>query len=135
MVDALGVKHIQGAPYICRWSFLTGMRHQFEAEMGRTLEHPLKLLGRVAAFTGVQTHTDELVSERESLLESVEGLVLGQMPQETQNQGRADAQLTLRIDTGAVQTSDDGAHGHFAIGVGLRVEKDFGMHHVVRLGP
>jgi hypothetical protein len=51
-----------------------------------------------------------------------------------ENQRRADAQLGLRIHTGAVQTGDDGAHGHFAGGVGLRVEKDFSMHHVVRLG-
>ena len=88
----------------------------------------------MTAFTGVQTHTDEFISERESLLEGFKGFVLGQMAQETQNQRRADAQLGLRIHTGAVQTGDDGAHGHLASSVGLWVEKDLGMNHVVCLG-
>ena len=134
MVDALGVKYIQGAPNIGRRAFFTRVGYQFEVELGRTLEHPFKLLGRMAALAGVQTHSDEFVSERKSLLEGFKSFVLGQMAQETQNQGRADAQLGLGVHTGAVQTGDDGAHRHFAIGMGLRVEKDFRMDHVVGFG-
>ena len=134
MVDALGVQHIQGAPNIGRWAFFTRVGHQLQTQLCCTLEDPLKLLGRMAAFAGVQSNTNESIPERSGLLQSIKSLFFGQMPQKTQNQGRADAQLGLSVHTGALQTGDDGAHGHFTLGVGLRIEKDFRMNHVVGFG-
>jgi hypothetical protein len=60
------------------------------------------------------------------------GLV--QVAQEAQDQAGADAQLRLRLLARPVQAVDHHADGHATVGVGLRVEEELGMHHVVGRG-
>src|SRR5204862_1391363 len=90
-----------------------------------------ELRGGMADFAGVQAHANELVAKRKRCLESLEGRVLREMPQKTKDERGADAQLGLGVVASAMQAADDGAHGHVALGVGLRIEKDFCVHHVV----
>jgi hypothetical protein len=68
------------------------------------------------------------------LLQRLEGVVLAQVAQEAQDQLGADAQFAAHRCAGAVQAADHGLHRHAARGVGLRVEEDLGVHHVVGRG-
>ena len=78
-------------------------------------------------FAGGQPHAHYFVQQGLGLLQALKGCFFAQMAQETQNQRGADAQLGLGIDTGTVQTVDDGVRTQAVGGMGLRVKEDFGV--------
>ena len=128
------MQHIQGAPHIGRRPFLARMGDKVQAVCVRQGKHVFEFFRWVAHFAGIQTHANEFVFERQSLIEGLQGGFFAQVAQEAQDELRTHAQLRLRIRTRAVQAVDDGGHGHAALGVGLWVKEDFCMHHVVSFG-
>jgi len=108
--------------------------HQVQAQFAAAREHACELLGRVADLAAVEAHADDLAEEGLGLLQRLEGRLLAQVAQEAQDQRGADAQVCLRIDAGAVQPVDHRFHRHAAFGMGLRVEEQLGVQHVVGRG-
>ena len=134
MVDALHLQHIQRAPDIGRRAFLTRMGHQVQTQLLAAGEHPGKLLWRVAEFTAVQPHADELVAKWQGLLQRFKGRLFAQVAQEAQDQRGVHPQFLPRIHAGAVQAMHHRGHGHAALGVCLRVKEQLSVHHVVGRG-
>ena len=131
MVNALGMQAIQGRPNISRRPLLARMGHTVKAQLPRARKNAHKLFRWVAHLAGIQSHAHDLVAKRHGLLQGLEGLVLAQMAQKTHDQLRINSQLCARVFASAVQTTDHGAHGHAALGMGLRIKKDLGMHHMI----
>lgn len=67
----------------------------------------------------------------QSFLQSGEGLVLGEVAQEAQDQPGTDAQFRLGRPAGPLQAVQHRGVGDAPGGVGLGVEEEFGMHHAV----
>jgi hypothetical protein len=134
VVDALDLQHIERAPHVLGRPLLTRMRDQVQAQLAAAREHARELLGRMADFARIESHADELVAERQRLLQRLERLFFAQMAQEAEDERGAHAELRLCIDARAVQAVDHRLHRHAARGVRLRVEEHLGVHHVVGRG-
>jgi hypothetical protein len=94
-------------------------------------EDPLELARRVAALAGVEADAGQLGAERHRRLEGRQRVRLGEVAQEAEDQLRGDAVAPLAVGEGAADAADDRLHRHAAHGVGLRVEEDLGVDHVV----
>jgi hypothetical protein len=103
---------------------------QVQAELAAALEHAAELLGRMAHFGRVEADADDLVAERQGFFQRGERLFLAQVAQEAHDQGGADR----RVPAGAPDAVDHGLERHAARGMGLRVEENFGVAHVVGRG-
>ena len=62
------------------------MGHQPETQLAGAREHAGKLLRRMADFARIEADADELVAERQRLLQRLKGFVLAEVPQEAQDQ-------------------------------------------------
>ena len=67
-------------------------------------------------------------------MQGVKGGLFTEVAQKAQDQSGADAPLGLSVLAGARKAMNHGLHRHAALGVGLRVKKDFCTHHVVSCG-
>ena len=110
------------------------MRNHLQTQLAAARKNAGELLRRMAALAAVQAHADEVLAVRQGLRQRGESGLLTQVAQEAKDQTRADAKPRLCIAAGAGQAFDDRCNGHAAVGVGLRVEEEFGMHHPVGRG-
>ena len=131
VVYALDLEHIQCGPDIGGGTFFTGMRHQMKAQCTAARKHPRKLLGRVSNLARIQPDANEFVPVGHGLLQRFKGIFFAQVTQKTHDEGSANTQFKLCIDTGAVQAIDDRAHADTPSRVGLGVKKQLGVNNVV----
>ena len=131
MVDAFGVQHIERAPDVGRRAFFAGVRYEAQAEFAAAREHPSELLRRVATLAAVEADADELLAIRQRLLQCGERRLFAQVAQKTHDQQGADTELALRRLARTGEAVDHDLETHAAVSVSLRVEEDFGVHHLV----
>ena len=79
----------------------------------------------------IQSDADEVMEIRLGGLQGGEGFVLAEMAQEAEDQARRHAQLRLRPVHARDQALDHDGEGHAPVGVGLGVEEDLGVAHIV----
>jgi hypothetical protein len=98
-------------------------------------EDLLELDRGVIPLVGVQAHSDDLVAVRQGLLEGLRRGIGGHVAQEAHDELDAQAESGLRVQPGAVQPADHGLERYPAAGVGLGIEEDLGVDHVLGAGP
>ena len=112
-------------------TFFAGMGHGQKAVFPRFGKHARKFGRRIAHFAGIQPHADNMLAERQCLRQRGKGFLFRQMAQETHNQRGAHAPFLLCRVAGTPNTAYHRVKRHAARRVGLRVEEDFAVHHIV----
>jgi hypothetical protein len=131
VIDALDLEDVEGIGDVGGGAFLAGMGDGAEADAARLREHPRELRRWIAFLAGVEANADELGAERHRGLEGGERVLLGEVAQEAQDQLARDAVAAMRVVHRVAQPGDHDLHRDAARGVGLRIEEQLGVHHVV----
>ena len=98
----------------------------------RLLEDGLELLGRVPDFGRVEADPVDHPPVAQRLVERLHRRVGAEVAEETHDQLRREAELLLAVSRRVVNTVEGRLEGDAAGGVGLRVEEDLGVAHVLR---
>ncbi|KAG0927063.1 hypothetical protein G6F31_018183 [Rhizopus arrhizus] len=107
------------------------MGHGRQAFRAGAVDHPVEQTRREALFAAVQADRDEGVAKGQGLVKGAHGLLFGQVAQKTQDQAAGHAQLLAAVIQRLADAVDHNGEWHAAVGMGLRVEEGFGVHHVL----
>ena len=135
MIDAVHAQDIYGFAHIRRRSLLAGMGDQQQTFVLGLGEDVGELGGRMAQLRRVEADAGELVSVHQRLLKSRHGLICAQVTQKAENELGGNTQLVRRLLLAARDAVDHSGKRHTAVGMGLGIEEDLGMAHVVVSGP
>lgn len=110
------------------------MGGQKEAFLARALEDGGEFRRRIVPLVGIQAHADDRVLEREGLHQRRHGILGRLVSQETHDQAGGDAQRALRRQEADAIPSHHCREGDAPGGVRLRVEEQFDVLDVLRMG-
>ena len=135
MVDPGDLQQIERFLDVVRRALLSGVSDGHQAGIARPGEYPFELARRMAHFRGIQPHPGDAVAVRHGLVQGAKGVILVEMPQETHDQPRGNAELPLALPKRLPDAVQHRLEGHAAPGVALGVEENLGMHHPVAVDP
>ncbi len=106
-----------------------------KTEFAATREDPCKFFRGIAAFGGIQAYADPQVTilrtQGQRFFQGREGIFFRQMTQERHDHGAAEAVVVARFTQGAGDPCKYYIDADTAFGMGLRIEENFRMAHVV----
>ena len=137
---AFDLQHVKRAFDVSRRTLFTGMGHREQAQLTTPRKDARELFGRMTALAAVKPHPHKMIAIGQRLLKRVKRGLFAQVTQEAQDEVRRDTKFRMGPVTRMRQPFNDGGHGHTALGVSLRIEKDLGVNHVVcsrafKIGP
>src|SRR6185436_16465968 len=124
MVDAHHLQEIERLLDVLGRALLAGVGEGHQALAAGPLEHALEFRRRMALLRGIEPDSVEEMPEGQCLVEGRQRVGLGQVPQEADDEPRAQAERCFAF-------LERRLHRHAARGVGLRVAEDFRVHHAV----
>ena len=133
VIDARHLEQVERFVNIFRRAFLTRMRDGEESLCARALEYGLEFRRRMAALGRIEADSGDRVLVRQRLFERAHRIVGAQVAQKTQDQPVRDAEFLFAIGECTADAAEHGRKGDTTLGVRLRIEEDFHMHHPVRV--
>ncbi|MNI33084.1 hypothetical protein D3C73_870120 [compost metagenome] len=131
MVHAVDVQQVQRLADVFGRAFLAGVGAQLQPQVAGGGEDALELGRRMADLGRIQPDADEVAPIRLGGFQRGEGFVFRQVAQEAEDQAGGHAQFGLGPVHARDQALDHHAEGHAPVGVGLGIEEDFGVAHIV----
>ena len=115
-------------------TLLAGVGDRRQPGRAGAAEHLAELARRVAALRGIEPHPRDPVAVGETRVEGVEGGRLVEVAEEAHDEPGGEPEPRFGFVEGAADPLDHGRERDPAVGVGLRVEEDLGVAHVVGAG-
>ena len=133
VIDAIDLEQIHRVGDVGRGALLSGVGDHFETRRARRGEQALKLARRMALLRRVEAKAgDSPVGDPGlGLAKRGEAVVLGQMPQDAQDEQRGDAELHPPVVERGHNAVGRGREGDAASGVSLRVVEHLDVNRTV----
>ena len=131
MIEPVDMQHIERLAHIGGRAFLASMGHALQPHGPGPRKHPREFRGWMAKLGRIEPHADDPAQKGLGRLQGGEGRLLIEMAQKAQYQRRGDAMPRLGLGHARQQPFHHHPHRNAARGMGLGVEEDLGVAHIV----